>query len=773
MPKCSTIWRWCAAVLTVLAAFPAAAAGDGRIADIEVRGHRRLAPEAIEQMLPLKRGDTYDAAAANSALKALFASGQFADVRIDFAPQTGKAVVTIAEHPAIHRVLFEGNSALDGTALKKAAALEPGRTAAHAAVEIARERIAAAYTAKGYTTAVIASRITPTSDGRADITFAIEEGRTGKIESVGFTGNTAISQATLADVVTTRRAGLLDFLQQPRSPDSNRLQHDRERLADFYRTKGYADAHVASAVIDRDAASGDWRITFPIEEGALYRTADVRIDPASSGISADALQRHVAMQPGSRWDQSALDKSIERITAALIDADHTDIAVTPIIDRDPKSATIAVALKLVRVPAIRIERVEISGNARTRDQVIRRELLLSEGGVFHPLLAERSRRRLIALGLFRTVEIDAGPGRDKAHTIVAVRVVEQDTRVLEWGGGYSSTEGITGDVTLTERNLLGHGQTLRLTLAASETRLEGAIGFVEPRMFGYRLAGSLDLFYRTTDNSAVASYRSTKLGGRTGLGFELAENWKAGVTYSLTRTTLSDVGLGASAAIRQAAGFPDATTAAYITSALGTSLTYDTRDRPSQPMRGVYMTSTQELAGLGGDVRHLRSTVEGRGYIPVGERSVIATRATAGTISGWGGSEVRLLEMFYKGGETVRGFAPGGIGPRDSLGANRDALGGTSYIATTAEFRTPLPLTPSDFGLRIAVFADAGSLWGSSKSVKSTAGVVGTTAALRASVGVGLIWDSPLGPLRVDYSRPLVKQAFDKTRPLSFGLVPF
>lgn len=740
------------------------------LSSIEVTGNKRVSSEAIIGKLGIRPGDDIDAAAESRALKALFAMGQFADVRL--RRDAGRLIVEVIEHPVIRAVRFEGNVALDKDALGKAAGLKPGQVASRGVIEHVRAAIISAYAQKGIV-ATTSHAIEPLPGGRADVVVSIVEEKAGRIAAVAFIGNASIDAAELRDVATTRAAGWLDLLGPQRPPDQGRLHYDREQIARYYRTKGFADVEVSAPLVERDRDSGDWIITFSVTEGTRYRLGTVNSAAGFAAADTDLIARHSRMKSGDIWDHGALDALLERMTLDLLAAGRDTLEPRASLKRDQASARIDVEIDLVTVAARRIERIEISGNVRTRDEVIRRELFLAEGSAFHPLLADRSRRRLIALGLFKSVEIEPAPSRDKRSIVVSIKVEEQDSRKLEWGGGYSSTEGVTGDITFTERNLMGRGQTLRLSLAASEKRIEGNIGLTEPRLLGYRLAGSLDLFYRVTDSGAIASHHSTKAGARTGLGFEVAENVTAGLTYSLSRTTLSDVTSGASAAVRQAAGFPGATQAAYLTSAVGTSLTYDTRNRATLPMSGVYMTASQELAGLGGDVRHLKTTTEFRGYAPVTGNTVLATRASAGTISGWGGSEVRLLEMFYKGGETIRGFAAGGIGPRDSLGTNKDALGGTNFIATTAELRSPLPLTPSDFGLRVAVFADAGSLWGTSKSVRSASGVVGTSATLRASVGVGMIWDSPIGPLRVDYARPLAKQAFDKTQNWSFGLAPF
>jgi outer membrane protein insertion porin family len=344
---------------------------------------------------------------------------------------------------------------------------------------------------------------------------------------------------------------------------------------------------------------------------------------------------------------------------------------------------------------------------------------------------------------------------------------------LGFGVGYSTTEGIVGDISLVERNLFGNGQWLRLKLAGSLTRMQADIGFTEPHFLGSNVAAGFDLFYKDIDYTDQASYKSQRIGGTLRARYPISDEWSVGTNYTFARNKLYDVGPGASAAIQEAAGFPGASSNIYYTSSVGYSVTYDTRDNKRRPTSGVFYTVAQDLAGVGGDVRYIRSVGEARGYYAITDEITAMGRATGGIITGWGGQDVRLLDLFYKGNETVRGFASAGYGPRDTLSPNQDALGGKMFYSTTAELLFQIPGVPQDFGLRGAVFADAGSLWGLNATAAKQPGAVGSTPAMRASVGVGLAWDSPIGALRADYAFPIFKQPFDKTQNFSFGLMPF
>src|SRR5581483_579855 len=482
----------------------------------------------------------------------------------------------------------------------------------------------------------------------------------------------------------------------------------------------------------------------------------------------------VAVNPGSPYSQEAIEKSVEKMTLALSDQGQAAAQVRPVPKRDAAGRTIAVAFRIEEGPRIYVERIDIVGNQKTKDYVIRREFKVAEGDVVNAFLIERGRKRVQRLGFFKSVALHKQPGSGPDKVVLTIEVVEDDTKNVSFGVGYSTTEGIVGDIALSERNLFGNGQTASVKLAGSLTRLQAELGFTEPHFLGSNVAAGFDLFYKDIDYTTQASYKSQKVGGDLRARYPISDEWSVGVNYAFTRNTLYDVGSNASAAIKEAVpGWPGSTSSTYYTSSVGYSLAYDTRDDKKRPSSGVYYSVAQDLAGLGGDVRYIRSVGELRGYYPVSDEITAVGRATGGMISGWGGQDVRLLDLFYKGGETVRGFAVAGIGPRDTLSANQDALGGTMFYSTTAELLFQIPGVPQELGLRGAVFADAGSLWGLNSTAAKQPGAVGSTPALRASVGMGLAWDSPIGALRADYAFPLVKQPYDKTQAFSFGLMPF
>lgn len=759
-------------ILGLLAAFTLPATAADTITAIEITGNRTVEASVLQGNLALAVGSPYDGAKADQSIKALYATGLFHDVRID---RRGPIVhITVVESPVAARVELEGNAAIDKGKLQEQIQLKPGTRYTAAKTHADAVRIREAYRRLGRIATIVEPKVTTLADGRVDVAYVVSEGEVTKIDSINFIGNSQLTTNQLRDVISTSQSGWFDILKTAAFYDPQRIEQDKELLRRHYLKQGFPDARVVSAEAEKNADATGYSVTFTVEEGERFTFAPATVESSLRGADIKALQGLVVVKTGSVYSQEAVDKSIEKMMLALGDQGLASAQVKPMPKRDATGRTIAIAFHIEEGPRITVERIEITGNEKTKDFVIRREFRIAEGDAVNGFLIERGRKRVQALGFFKSVTLKKQRGSEPDKMLLVIEVVEDQTIDFAIGGGYSTSEGIIGDISIAERNLFGNGQWVRLKLAGSQERFQAEAGFTEPRFLGSNVAAGFDLFYRDVDYTNQASYKAQRVGGTLRARYPLTDAWSVGVNYTFVRSTLYDVAPAASAAIKEAiTGSPDAKSSAFNTSSLGYSLTYDTRDNKKRPTSGVYYSVAQDLAGLGGDVRFVRSSGEARAYYPVNDEITAMGRTTGGIISGWGGQYVRLLDLFYKGGETIRGFAVAGYGPRDTLSANQDALGGRMFYATTAELLFQIPGVPQDLGLRGAVFADAGSLWGLNSTAAKQPGAVGNTPALRASAGMGLVWDSPLGMLRTDYAIPLVKQPYDKTQNFSFGLMPF
>ncbi len=734
-----------------------AAAQSGTIRKVSVKGNRRVEPETVRSYLQFGPGDRYNPVAVDDSLKALFATGLFTDVRIRF--NGGTVTVSVVENPIIHRVAFEGNKEVEDSALAAEVQLKSRSIYTRARVQGDVQRVIEVYRRQGRFAARVEPKIIQLDHNRVDLVFEITEGVKTTVRSINFVGNIAFSDSNLQEIITTTETGLLSFFKPTNIYDPDRLNLDRELLRQHYLKSGYADVRVLSAVADLDRRGKGFRITFTIEEGEQYRFGSVDIE-TTLNIDPELVGRKVTTKPGKIYDSTKVERSVEHVTVEVASRGYAFARVRPRVDRDPVSRVINLTYVIEEGPRVYIERIDIVGNTRTLDEVIRREFRLAEGDAYNRLLVENARKRLTALRFFKSVKVAPSPGSAPDRVVLSVIVVEQATGELSFGAGYSSSEGLIGDISLTERNLLGKGQFVRLRLSGSFERAQLDFSFTEPRFLDRNMSAGIDLFHRETDLTDESSFKARRTGGGVRLGVPLSDHWAISTRYQLEVQEVFDVQSGASLAVQNAAG-------STTKSSVGYTLVFDTRNSRRSPTQGYYFSLTQDVAGVGGDVNYVRTVADGRAYYPVRKRITLVGRVQGGNVTGFGGDDVRLQDLFFKGSETIRGFDRAGIGPRDLT--TGDSLGGTTFAAATAELRFPLPFIPDSLGMSAAVFADAATLFDTGDLGNLNVTNVGDEASIRSSAGFSLIWQSPVGPLRADIAGVLSSESFDEEQVFRFG----
>ncbi len=748
------------------------AQGGPVIRDIRVNGNRRIEPETVRSYLTLTPGQRYDSFKADEGLKALLATGLFQDVRINL--EGSVLVVSVVESPIINRVVFEGNKDVKSDVLAAEVQLKPRAIFTRARAQSDVQRILDVYRRQGFYTAQADAQIIELDNNRVDLVFEIREGPETKVVGINFLGNRSFSDAELRGVITTTESSILDFLKPTSVYDPDRFNLDREMLRRYYLKNGYADMRVVSAIADVDREGRGFFLTFTVDEGPLYRFGAVEVQSTLPSLNPDALRGLVLANSGDVYNADLIDKSVERITVAVAEQGYAFGQVRPRVERDPVTQTISVSFVVEQGPRVYIDRINITGNIRTEDFVIRREMRVAEGDAYNKILVDQARQRLLGLGFFKDVKVNREPSSSPDRVILNVAVEEQSTGELSFSAGYSSNEGVIGEVSYTERNFLGKGQFLQVKLSGSFQSGQFDVSWTEPRFLDRNLAFGIDAFVRNTDYTDQAGYQNSKIGGSVRLGFALLDNLYLNTNYTLYQDEVYDVSNGASLAVQQIEG-------TSLISSIGYSLIYDTRNNRKNPSRGFYFSFSQDTAGIGGDINYIRSIGEARAYYPLFKQVTLVGRLIGGNISGWDGQDVRIVDAFFKGGETIRGFETAGIGPRDrSPGGSDNALGGKNFYAGTAEVRFPLPLIPDELGFSGAVFADAGSVYGTDapkfaaafaarKGVANTLTNVADDSTIRSSVGASLLWNSPVGPLRADFAYVINKEDYDKEQFFKFG----
>lgn len=725
------------------------------IQDIRVSGNKRVEPETVKSYLTFSVGDTYTEKKADDSFKALFDTGLFADVNIGYSNRV--VTVSVDENPVINRVAYEGNSELDDSTLSAEGQLRPRSVYTRAAAQSDVQRILNVYRASGYYNAQVEAKIIKLPYNRVDLVFEINEGEDTTVKSINFIGNVAFSDSQLRDVITTSESSLLSFLNPTNIYDSDRLNLDRALLRKFYLENGYAEVRIISAVADLAPDGEGFFITFTLEEGPQYTFGDIALRSDMPGLDPATLDGELIIDEGDVFNGSRIDKSVENITIAASKMGFPFARVRREVNRDPISLTIDVELIIEQGPRIYVERINFYGNVRTREYVLRQEMLVSEGDAYNQLLVEQSKKRIQGKPYIKSAELSKEQGSARDRVILNINVVEQASGEFGIAGGYSSLEGVIGEVSYTERNFMGRGQFLRLKLSGSFERAQIDLSFTEPRFLGRNMSAGFDVFHKELDYTDQAGYKNRKTGGQLRFGFLVAEDLVLTTNYSFTQDEIFDVEPGV--------GFVEEGTSQI--SAVGYSLVYDTRNIPNNPTRGLYLALNQEFAGVGGTVNYLQSTAEARGYYPIYDGVTLVGRLIGGHIEGLSGDDVRVQDAFYKGNNLIRGFESTGLGPRDS---NGDALGGKTFYAANVEVRFPFPFIPDELGLSGAVFADAGSVFGTDVEDSDCANnTCDDSEAIRSSVGASLLWNSPVGPLRADFSYVITSEDFDEEEVFGFG----
>jgi len=699
-------------------------------------------------------------------VKALYATNLFADVRV--VQHDGQFEVTVEENRLIARVAFEGNSAIKDADLTKAVESKARGAFTRARVQSDANRIIELYRLRGRHDVRVDPKMIDQSDSRVALVFEIKEGvRTG-VHTIAFTGNTAYSATQLRGVVKTGQTNFLSRLLNNDIYDAEKLEADRELLRRYYLARGYADVRINAPAALYDPAQKGFTVTFAIEEGPRYRLGNVDVKSEVPTVDPASLTT-VATRDRDIYNADAIDKTVTALSSEI--ARHgepfADIAVRT---ERVGPETINLHYVVEKAQRIYVERIEIHGNGKTKDYVIRREFDFAEGDPLNSALVARAEKRLKGLGYFKTVTITKKPGSTADRVIVDVALEEQNTGDFQVSAGYSTQDGVLGEISISDRNLLGTGLQAKAAISYGQYSKGFSLGFAEPYVFGTRLTLGTELFGKQILSSSYQSYQSLSYGGKVSLAAPITEQIGMNLNYALYRQSITlDPAMGvASLPVQDAA----AAGPTWV-SAIGTGVTYSTVDNARNPTSGMVATFNEQFAGVGGDAKFIKSTEDVRYYQPLADGVTGMIRGQSGYVTPWGGQPLALMNGFFGGPSLVRGFATNGFGPRDiTPGTTMDNVGGNIYWATSAELQSAIPFVPPDAGLKVATFADAGSLWRTS-AAGTTPGLsqslISNSHAIRSSVGAGLVWDSILGPIRVDYAYPTTQAANDVTQRFRFS----
>jgi outer membrane protein insertion porin family len=757
---------------------PPAPVQTGVIQRFVVRGNERIEPTTVISYLPMVVGETVDAAKIDAGIKALARTELFSDEKIEL--NNGDMIITVVENPIINRVLFEGNSSIKEDKLKDEVTVRPRGIFTRAKAQADVGRIVELYRRAGRISAEVTPQIVELPQKRVDLIFKIDEGAKSGVLRVNFLGNKAFSDDNLRDVVVTEQSHWYKFFSSNANYDPDRLEYDKEQLRKYYRNRGFYDFRVASSVAELAPDKNGFVITYTVEEGPEYKFGKVTVETDLKKLDKNVL---VPFRRGDIYQDEKIEQATDALTFAAGAAGFAFVDVRPRYVPDRARGVVDVTFDVKEGPRVYVDRIDIVGNTRTLDYVIRREMNVSEGDAYNRVLVDRSKNQIRALGYFKDVEITETPGTAPDRTGLQVKVTEQPTGELSFSAGYSSVDQLVVDLGISERNFRGRGEDVRARISVGSIRSQIDFSFTEPRFLGRDLSAGYNAFFYKYDLTQYSAYKTTSVGTGVTLGFPLSLNSRGSLRYTIRDddveidpTFCDPTNLIVSTSICDQRGH-------FLTSSVGYGYRLDRRNDAINPTRGFYMDFNQDLAGLGGDVKYVRTEAEGAWYHGFNKTFILSITGSAGDIEAWGGDHVRINDRFYKGGNSFPGFQTAGIGPRDltfaTTGTNQnDALGGKAYAISSAELTIPTFL-PEQYGIKAALFTYVGAegLLDSfdKKTTDTTTGLsiinplIKDDFGLRASAGLSVFWKSPMGPIRFDFSQILKREPYDRTETFRFS----
>jgi outer membrane protein insertion porin family len=725
---------------------------------ISVEGNARIDDASIVLFSGIEPGAPVSEADLNAGLQRLFDTGLFEDV--SFSSGGGGLLITVVENPIINIINFEGNDFIEDEDLATVITLRERRAYSRQAAEADANRIAAAYSQSGRFNAEVIPRIIRLDDNQVNLVFEISEGRVTEIQRITIVGNQAFSDRRLRRVLESGQAGLFSFLFSTDTYSQDRLEADKERLRQFYLERGYIDIAVQSASAEFARERNAFFLSFSVSEGRQYRYGKVGVSVQAPGIDPAQFEALVDLRPGQVYDVTRVERLAERMSFLAAQQGYTFLQVNPRLNRNEAGQTVDLTFELSEGPRVFVERIDIRGNSQTLDRVIRRQFRVVEGDAFNVREIRAAEQRIRALQYFETVDVRVREGSSPSGAVVGVEVTEAATGSLNFGAAYSSSDGPAGTISIIERNFLGRGQTLGLDFSNGTTAQILSLSFTEPALFDQDLLAGFELYYedRERDESSINVKR---VGFEPRIGFPLSERSRLTLRYRISEDDIS---------------VPDpdsvsplilADEGALLTSSIGFNYTYDRRNSPVDPTAGFILSLEQDFAGLGGDLQYSKTRAKATAYTALFDEEVVLSGEVEGGALVMLDGNSRITDRFFLGGDSLRGFATGGIGPRDRCEACvsgndiDDSLGGNMFAVARVEASFPIGL-PEQYGIYGGLFADIGTVWDLGDVGPGASGVIDDDAKLRSSVGVSLFWDTAIGPLRFNYGIPVMDEDGDE-----------
>lgn len=725
------------------------------VRDVDVKGLERVELETVMSYININKGEAVSQDELDEAMKQLYSTGLFTDIVFDFK-NNGLLTIKVVENPIINKRVFDGNDKLSDDLLEKEVSLAPRSIYSRAKVQEDVQRILEVYKRTGRYAASVEPKIIKRDQNRVDLIYEIDEGPLASITKINFIGNTHYSDDDLQNEIMSKESRWYRIFSSSENYDAEKSNYDKELLRRFYLKHGYADFRVASTIGELSPDKKSFVLNFVLDEGARYKVKDIVINSEIGDVDVTPIYDVVEFERGDWYNAEKVEKSVTAITDELGKKGFAFVDVVPDLRKNTQTGDVDVVFNIKEGDRIFVNRINIKGNTRTHDEVIRREFRIDEGDAFNVSKVRDSRRNVENLNYFSKVDMQTIP-TDSNKADIDVEVEEKSTGFFNVGIGYSTVNGALVRAGVTENNFRGMGQRLAVDVGVSQKSSDYDLSFTEPYFLGRRLSAGIDLFRTEQDYQDEGSYDTTSTGGRLRLGWNYTDDLSQYFRYTLREDEIDNVDSGASKYIKEEEGKTSG-------SIIGQTTVYDKRDSAINPKEGYYLSFGNDVAGLGGDEKFLKFDAKAYKYYTVSDYYTFKLFANAGYIVGYGGEDVRLSNRYNLGGSTMRGFDVAGIGARDKY--TDDALGGNWMLYTGAEMSFPIGL--DEVGIRGRTFVDVGML-GKPDNINSKD--VDYSSTPRVAPGFGFQWQSPMGQIDVDFAFPVVKEDYDETQVfrLNFG----
>jgi outer membrane protein insertion porin family len=720
---------------------------------IHITGNKRIENATILSYISIKPGVDYSSEDLDAALKALYNTGYFADVKI--RREGSDLNIDVSENAIINKIAFEGNSKLKDDKLKEEIQLHPREVLSRTKIQAAQQRILDIYQRMGRYNATVEPKIIKQNDNRVDLVFEINEGDVTYVRKINFVGNKHVSSSHLAKALLTKETRWYNFFATTDTYDPDRFVGDQHFLRQYYLDSGYPDFRLISAVAELSSDQKDMFLTFTIDEGERYKFGKIDIISKIPNLKPEFLHSAVIFSSGDWFSNKMIEKTINALTDRMGENGFAFTTIEPVIEKNFSAKTVDIRFEIKEGPRVYVERIEFRGNERTRDEVLRREMRIHEGDAFNATYLKEAEQELNDLGYFKKVEVDTEQGSAPDKAKIVVKVEEQSTGEFGFAIGFSTLDKFLGNIRYAERNFMGTGRTLHSDLTLAIKKQEFDVGISDPYFMGYNLLAGVDAFH--TRSTRLRAFTEQNTGGNFHVGYSLTNNWYQTLGYEISRDVINDLPKHVSYYIRKQKG-------TFLKSIVSQSLSYDQRNSRREPTAGYSLTLSNSFAGVGGDIGYLKNALATSVFYSPWEDVILNARFSIGNIVKTS-KIIRVADSIMLGGETLRGFAYGGVGPYDKK--TDDRLGGTRFWVGTLEAVFPIGL-PNEFGVKGAAFLDVGTVWKTAN--KKRKHPIVDHKSPRLSAGLGLSWDSPFGPLRLDYSIYTKKNKGDNTQRTLIGV---